>query len=143
MCGASYDTMDLPTWIMSARAAYTADVKPVRSDEASTSSSSGPAGDASTSQPPERKSPLPKYLLPPLSSSNDVVLYLQMIIKCADLSNVIKPFFLSKRWSALLLLEWFRQGDIERELGMRVSKFMDRDEPTTLMYALNLFCSPG
>lgn len=115
------------------------DTKTVRSEEASTSSSSRPAGgDPSTSSqpPPESKSPLPKYLLPPLSSSNDVVLYLQMIIKCADLSNVVKPFFLSKRWSALLLLEWFRQGDIERELGMRVSKFMDRDEPTTLMCVL-------
>jgi hypothetical protein len=125
---------------------YIVDKKPVKSDEASTSSSSRPAGDvgdASTSQPPEHKSPLPKYLLPPLSSSNDVVLYLQMIIKCADLSNVIKPFFLSKRWSALLLLEWFRQGDIERELGMRISKFMERDEPATLMCVLNRFCSYG
>lgn len=120
------------------------DTKVVRSDGASTSSSAGPEGDRSTSQsPPESKSPLPKYLLPPLSSSNDVVLYLQMIIKCADLSNVVKPFFLSKRWSALLLLEWFRQGDIERELGMRVSKFMDRDEPTTLMCVLTLFSIPS
>lgn len=71
---------------------------------------------------------------PPLSSSGDVVLFLQMIIKCADLSNVIKPFFLSKRWSALLCLEWFRQGDIEKELGMNISKFMDREDPTTLMF---------
>jgi hypothetical protein len=45
----------------------------------------------------------------------------------------VKPFFLSKRWSALLVLEWFRQGDIERELGMHISKFMDREDPTTLM----------
>ncbi|XP_024382804.1 uncharacterized protein [Physcomitrium patens] len=112
----------------------TGDTKTLRADEASMSSSAAPPNDGNTNQPPpELKSPNPKYLLPPLTSSSDVMLYMQMIIKCADLSNVVKPFFLSKRWSALLLLEWFRQGDIERELGMRVSKFMERSEPTTLM----------
>lgn len=106
------------------------------------SSSAAPPNDGNTNQPPpELKSPNPKYLLPPLTSSSDVMLYMQMIIKCADLSNVVKPFFLSKRWSALLLLEWFRQGDIERELGMRVSKFMERSEPTTLMYVPIPLCS--
>lgn len=82
----------------------------------------------------------------PLSSSNDVILFMQMIIKCADLSNVMKPFFLSKRWSALLVLEWFRQGDIERELGMHISKFMDREDPTTLMsvpFILFMPCLPS
>lgn len=75
----------------------------------------------------------PLQSAPPITSSNDVLLLLQMIIKCADLSNVVKPFFVSKRWAALLLLEWFRQGEIEKQLGLPISKFMDREDPTTLM----------
>ncbi|KAL2613527.1 hypothetical protein R1flu_025219 [Riccia fluitans] len=70
---------------------------------------------------------------PPLQSTSDATLLIQLIIKCADISNVVKPFFLSKRWAALLLLEWFRQGEIEKQLGLPISKFMDREDPQTLM----------
>ncbi|KAH7331498.1 hypothetical protein KP509_20G036700 [Ceratopteris richardii] len=66
------------------------------------------------------------------SSTRDAVLLLKMIIKCADISNVVKPFFLSKRWAALLLTEWFRQGDSERKLGLPVSKNMDSANPVAL-----------
>jgi hypothetical protein len=81
----------------------------------------------------------PLQSAPPITSRNDVMLLLQMIIKCADLSNVVKPFFLSKRWAALLLLEWFRQGEIEKQLGLPISKLMNREDPTTLMVVLLTF----
>lgn len=67
------------------------------------------------------------------TSSEDTLLLLQMIIKCADLSNVMKPFFLAKRWTSLLLLEWFKQGDKERQLGLQISKYMNRDDSSALM----------
>nr|BAW35593.1 adenylyl cyclase with PDE domain [Chara braunii] len=67
------------------------------------------------------------------SATEDAILLLKMLVKCADISNIIKPFFLSKRWAALLLIEWHRQGDTEKALGVPVSKFMDRDDPSTLI----------
>eukprot|EP01018_Ginkgo_biloba_P017769 Gb_02192 [translate_table: standard] len=65
-------------------------------------------------------------------STKDALLLMRMIIKCADISNVMKPFSLSKRWAALLLIEWFRQGDLEKRLCMPVSKNMDREDPSAL-----------
>ncbi|EFJ09864.1 hypothetical protein SELMODRAFT_427736 [Selaginella moellendorffii] len=47
-------------------------------------------------------------------SSDDVLLLMKVIMKCSDISNTIRPYPLSKKWAALLLLEWFRQGDVER-----------------------------
>lgn len=49
-----------------------------------------------------------------------------MIIKCGDISNVCRPFDLAKKWAGILLSEYFRQGDIERERGLPTSPFMDR-----------------
>ena len=69
---------------------------------------------------------------PPPTSSTDSILLLRMIIKCGDISNIAKPFVLSKRWAALLLTEWFRQGDTEKKLGFPVSKNMDSEKPDVL-----------
>nr|BCL77501.1 bifunctional adenylyl cyclase/cAMP phosphodiesterase [Anthoceros agrestis] len=65
--------------------------------------------------------------------SSDATLLCQMIIKCADLSNVMKPFFLARRWASLLLLEWFNQGDMERKLGLPISRFMERGDASALI----------
>nr|BCL77499.1 bifunctional adenylyl cyclase/cAMP phosphodiesterase [Cycas revoluta] len=70
-------------------------------------------------------------------STKDVLLLMKMLIKCADTSNIMKPFSLSKRWAALLLTEWFRQGDLEKRLGMPVSKHMDREDSSALQ-SMNL-----
>lgn len=104
---------------------------PRREDDENTEGSQESMGEEKGTFVKIYKNPLQSA--PPITSSNDVILLLQMIIKCADLSNVVKPFFLSKRWAALLLLEWFRQGEIEKQLGLPISKFMDREDPTTLM----------
>ncbi|XP_057871704.2 uncharacterized protein LOC131078078 [Cryptomeria japonica] len=66
------------------------------------------------------------------SSTSDALLLMRMLIKCADISNIMKSFSLSKRWAELLLIEWFRQGDLEKKLGLLVSKNMDREDPSTL-----------
>ncbi|KAI8340806.1 hypothetical protein BC941DRAFT_418224 [Chlamydoabsidia padenii] len=50
------------------------------------------------------------------------------IIKCADISNVARPFLQSAKWAELLVEEFACQGDLEKELGMPVSPFNDRDK---------------
>lgn len=103
-------------------------LSPILRDAESSSSGNTTAGAKSSDAPPSPKR-LPDKVYknplspsPPIQSTSDVMLLIQLIIKCADISNVVKPFFLSKRWAALLLLEWFRQGEIEKQLGLPISK---------------------
>ncbi|MCJ1477502.1 3',5'-cyclic-nucleotide phosphodiesterase [Lambiella insularis] len=46
-----------------------------------------------------------------------------LLIKCADISNVARPFDIAARWSDILQLEFARQGEMEKEVGI----------PTTLV----------
>jgi hypothetical protein len=43
---------------------------------------------------------------------------MQLLLKCADISNVARPFELADRWCDLLCEEFFRQGDLESASGM-------------------------
>ena len=44
----------------------------------------------------------------------------------ADISNSSKPFETCRRWTDLLFVEFFNQGDQERSRGFNISMFMDR-----------------
>eukprot|EP00002_Diphylleia_rotans_P008116 TRINITY_DN1782_c0_g1_i5.p1 TRINITY_DN1782_c0_g1~~TRINITY_DN1782_c0_g1_i5.p1 ORF type:complete len:640 (+),score=151.14 TRINITY_DN1782_c0_g1_i5:90-2009(+) len=54
------------------------------------------------------------------------LLFMSMIVKCADISNACRPFITTRYWSDLVQEEFFRQGDLEKERGLTVSPFMDR-----------------
>ncbi|KAG0223151.1 hypothetical protein BGW42_006084 [Actinomortierella wolfii] len=51
----------------------------------------------------------------------------QCLLHAADISNAVKPWELCKRWSDLVVQEFFRQGDIEKAQNLPVSPNMDRD----------------
>jgi hypothetical protein len=57
----------------------------------------------------------------------DVMLLIKLALKCADISNPAKARGLYIRWADLVMEEFFNQGDREKELGVKVSPFMDRD----------------
>ncbi|KNE70521.1 hypothetical protein AMAG_14645 [Allomyces macrogynus ATCC 38327] len=54
---------------------------------------------------------------------------LEMIIKCADVSNVVRPLHLARGWSDCIQAEMWAQGDLERSKGWTVSGFSDRTRP--------------
>ncbi|KAJ1467604.1 hypothetical protein T484DRAFT_1858293 [Baffinella frigidus] len=56
----------------------------------------------------------------------DKQLAMELMVKCADVSNVIKPVEVARRWTLRVTDEFFDQGDAERCMGMEVSPNCDR-----------------
>lgn len=52
---------------------------------------------------------------------------LGLALHAADISNVCRPLRLARRWTDLLLSEFFAQGDQERRLGRPLSPLCDRE----------------
>jgi hypothetical protein len=53
------------------------------------------------------------------------LLLMQMTIKSADISHPIKPLRLHLVWSDRIIIEFFRQGDRERAIGLPLSPLCD------------------
>ena len=54
---------------------------------------------------------------------------LKLIMKAADVSQSVRSWGLYSRWAQLIMEEYYLQGDIEKNDGMTVSKYMDRNQP--------------
>ncbi|KAJ3187892.1 High affinity cAMP-specific and IBMX-insensitive 3',5'-cyclic phosphodiesterase 9A [Gaertneriomyces sp. JEL0708] len=59
-----------------------------------------------------------------------VLCLLQMIVKCADVSNEVRPPDVAEPWVDCLLAEFFEQADREKAEGLPYAPFMDRDKVT-------------
>lgn len=46
-----------------------------------------------------------------------------LLIKCADISNVARPWGVAKRWTKILQEEFANQGEMEKEVGMETALF--------------------
>ncbi|KAL8625632.1 hypothetical protein ACOMHN_043907 [Nucella lapillus] len=55
---------------------------------------------------------------------------LQIALKCADICNPCRNWYLSERWSRQVCEEFFRQGDMERQIGIEVAPVCDRHRQT-------------
>ncbi|KAI8074002.1 hypothetical protein BC940DRAFT_78359 [Gongronella butleri] len=63
-----------------------------------------------------------------LDDDQERLLLCSAIIKCADISNVARPFAQAKKWAELLVEEFACQGDLEKAMGMPVSPVNDRNK---------------
>jgi hypothetical protein len=50
----------------------------------------------------------------------------RILLHAADISNMARPWLISKQWSDLIVQEFFAQGDEEKRLKMTISPGMDR-----------------
>ena len=62
--------------------------------------------------------------------ANHRLLLLQMLIKCSDISNEVRPKHISEPWVDRLLEEFFSQSDKEKAEGLPTAPFMDRQKVT-------------
>lgn len=46
-----------------------------------------------------------------------------LLIKCADISNVARPWTVAEKWTQILQEEFANQGEMEREVGMETALF--------------------
>uniref|UniRef100_A0A8D3D227 Phosphodiesterase n=1 Tax=Scophthalmus maximus TaxID=52904 RepID=A0A8D3D227_SCOMX len=61
-----------------------------------------------------------------LDNYSDRIQVLQNMVHCADLSNPTKPLELYRQWTDRIMVEFFTQGDRERDRGMEVSPMCDK-----------------
>jgi len=63
-----------------------------------------------------------------LQKESDFDLTMKIGIKCADLRHCMMPHEMTQRTTALLMEEFWGQGDMEKSMGLPVSPFMSREK---------------
>ncbi|XP_058801305.1 uncharacterized protein LOC131670027 isoform X2 [Phymastichus coffea] len=64
---------------------------------------------------------------------------LQIALKCADISNPCRPWEISRKWSYKVCEEFFRQGDYERQLKLKLTPMCNRHDTTIPKIQVNFF----
>jgi hypothetical protein len=59
-------------------------------------------------------------------AGNDKDITTHVMFHYADISNPTKRFDILRKWTDLLFIEFFNQGDLERDMGLTISYLMDR-----------------
>ncbi|OAJ42348.1 3'5'-cyclic nucleotide phosphodiesterase [Batrachochytrium dendrobatidis JEL423] len=65
----------------------------------------------------------------PVGSQEDRLTLMQMLMKCADVSNPTKAWPLYQEWITRITEEFFNQGDRESALGLPFSPYCNRNAP--------------
>lgn len=63
-----------------------------------------------------------------MSNAQNRLFVMQIALKCADLCNSCRPWSLSKRWTQQICEEFYRQGDLERKMNIKITPICDRRE---------------
>ncbi|XP_045079463.1 cAMP-specific 3',5'-cyclic phosphodiesterase 4D isoform X2 [Coregonus clupeaformis] len=61
-----------------------------------------------------------------LDNYSDRIQVLQNMVHCADLSNPTKPLEVYRQWTDRIMVEFFTQGDRERDKGIEISPMCDK-----------------
>lgn len=94
----------------------------------------------------ESKSQIEDVPTTPVGDDSDVIVrlaqtersvMLKTILHAADISNPAKAWDIAKYWSDCVTMEFYAQGDLEKEDGLPVSPNMDRDTANQVQTSLN------
>jgi len=64
-----------------------------------------------------------------LNKQDDKSFVLEMIIHAADIGNPCRTEAIYARWTERIMNEFYEQGDLEKQNGMPVTNFFDREAP--------------
>ena len=64
----------------------------------------------------------------PVDTPDHRIEVLKIAMKAADVGHAAKAMDLHFKWSALVVQEFFEQGDLEKEKGISVSMYCDREK---------------
>jgi len=64
-----------------------------------------------------------------LTNRDDKTFVLEMVLHSADVANPCRPEPIYRMWTDKVMEEFYDQGDKEKDAGLPVSKFFDRDAP--------------
>ncbi|CCD21043.1 cAMP-specific phosphodiesterase, partial [Trypanosoma vivax Y486] len=67
-----------------------------------------------------------------INDANQRQMTMDVLMKAGDISNVTKPFDISRLWAMAVTEEFYRQGDMEKEKGVEVLPMFDRSKNTEL-----------
>lgn len=56
---------------------------------------------------------------------------MKILIKCADVSSPTKEFPIYNQWIKRITQEIYKQGDMEKLLGLSISPFMNREQSSS------------
>lgn len=66
--------------------------------------------------------------LPVVLDAQQRQVFCNVLLHAADISNTVRPWPLCKRWSDLVVQEFWRQGEVEKREGLPISPGMDRSD---------------
>ncbi|CCG80890.1 putative High affinity cAMP phosphodiesterase [Taphrina deformans PYCC 5710] len=93
----------------------------------------------------EQVAPVEPVEIPSATLDKYKVTLFSALIKCGDISNVARPFAISRDWSFVLLKEFFNQARLEKAMGLPVTKNFDPEQTAqadSQMFFINLFAQP-
>lgn len=79
-----------------------------------------------------------------LEKKTDVTLMATSLVKCADISNVTRPFEVSKKWADVLLVEFRHQSSMEKSKGLPILPYgaEDLNHPKSQMDFISYVARP-
>jgi hypothetical protein len=75
----------------------------------------------------KRKHSTSSTLISSTNSDKNRISLCRILLHAADISNMARPWVISKQWSDLIVQEFFSQGDEEKKRKMAISPGMDRE----------------
>lgn len=67
-----------------------------------------------------------------LGTEESQSLLIKTMMHASDIANPAKSWDVYTKWTPLLIEEFYRQGDLERKIGLKVNPMMDRERPIPL-----------
>ena len=81
----------------------------------------------------------------PSDTQDDINLVISLSLKISDMFKIVRPANIFFKWMEKMFEEFYKQGDMEKNLDLPITKFMDRDNTDmekAYAYYIEIVCKP-